>query len=310
MPPPPPRTKPRRGLRFSLVDSLTRVDRTRTGGELPTSEPPAQGGESPPPGNDVSTLLARGQAFSNFIGVGAAYALTPRWSSDLTYRNSINDFNDPGGSDLTHRVGLTNAYAWSETFSLNTSYNYTRFDFSGQDATNIESHSISVGAGYQPDPLWSFAAALGVYVNRPLSSNSDSASTRTGPTFSLIATRYLERAALTAGATQQVTTSGGVGGASTTRTFFGQGDARIYHRLSGFVRASYSMFDTSQTNLGVAQIHTGLIFPIGRYFNAGLTYSYRLRDSSNSTTTTSQGTVDGNVVRLFVSASYPVWRDN
>jgi hypothetical protein len=60
----------------------------------------------------------------------------------------------------------------------------------------------------------------------------------------------------------------------------------------------------------LAQVQSGLIFPIWRYFNAGLTYSYRVRDSSNSTANISSGTVDGNVVRFFVSASYPIWRDN
>lgn len=297
-------------LRLAVSDSLTHVDRTRTGGPLPASEAPAEGGELPPPGTDASTLLSRGDAFSNFFAARGSYLFAPRWSGELAYQNSVSDFDNPGGTDLTNRVGLTGAYAWSETIGLNASYNYSRLDFSGEDATDTESHSISLGAGYNPDPLWSFAASAGVYVNNPLSSNHDSASTRIGPTFNLTATRAFERVALTAGASQQITTSGGVAGVSTTRTFFGQCDARLYRRLNGFVRASYSHFDTSQTNLDVAQVHTGLTFPVWRYFDAGLTYSYRLRDSSNSTTTTSQGTVDGNVVRLFVSASYPVWRDN
>lgn len=289
-------------LSLQLADGVTRVNQTRTDSGQATAPPP----DSNDPGQ-VATLLPRGDALSNFFTMGTGYQLTPRWSTSASYRNSYSNFSNPNGQDVAHGAALSLGYALRANLSTSLSYGYSYFDLNEDPPSTTESHSINVGGGYQYDPYWSASVSAGVFVNRPLRSSGGSISDSIGPLFNVSLTRATERGSISVGAAQTITTSAGVAGVSQTRGVFGQYQMQLTERLSGQVGVHYSHFDTDTTQFQVLQVSAGLSMPLGRYFSAGLTYSYRFRDSSRATASLQKGSVDGNVVSISVTASYPLW---
>ncbi len=295
-------------LTVSASDSVSRVGQTRTGSVVPSTVPAPEGGTQPGPSSQASTLLPRGEAIANSFTMNASYLLAPRWSGGLAYRNSIESFSNPGGTDQTNAATLSLGYTWSPTTSTSLFYGYSRFNV--HDATDTESHNVGIGASYRLLPVWTLSASAGVFVNRPLQSNGDSQSTSTGPTFDLALTRRFEHSSLLLEGSQAVTTSAGVAGISTTRSAFGSYEVQLLEHLHGSLGIDFSDFDTSGTTFSVLSTTAGLSFPLGRYLSAGVSYSYRWRHSNQTTQFIDAGTVDGNLVQVFVSASYPVWRGN
>jgi hypothetical protein len=287
-------------LLLNLSDTMSRVDRSRTG-PAPGSSPAPPTAEQPSPDAQASTLASRGSALTNSVTSGASYRLAPRWSGGVTYRNSLSNFSDPGGSDISNIAGLSLGYDWSPTTSISAGYSYAQFDPAGFPQT--QSHNPTLGFSQQFDPIWSLVATGGVYVN----SGSD-VSSHAGPTFNVAATRRGEHASLVAGAAQAITNSGGVAGTSTTVSAFLGYQAQLLEQLSGSLYSTYGHFDTDQTTYQFVSMTAALSMVFWRYFTGGLSYSYRWQDNSQSTGTTAAGVVDGNVVQLYVSAAYPVWR--
>jgi hypothetical protein len=243
--------------------------------------------------------------FSNFFAGSASYRLTSRWTSTLTYSNGLNDFSNPGGHEMTNRALLSLGYAWSPVLSLSTYYSYSRFDVRTPPST--ESHSAGVGAGYQLGQTWWVNGTAGFFVNRSLGSNGDSISTRTGPTGDLVLTKTFHHSTAQVGVSQEVTASAGVAGTSVTREAFLAYDLTILPRLTASVSPSYIEFNTTPTDFRVLQVPALLT----EYFSATLSYCYRYRESSQPVPgVLTQGTVDGNLVELYVTAYYPAWRGN
>jgi hypothetical protein len=301
------RASPRLNLR--LADGVTHVRRTRTGDVEPLAEAPPEPppeGEDPGPAPQVATLLPRGSALSNFFNTGVSYALAPRWSTSASYQHSYSDFTDPSGRDVVHRARGSLGYTLRPDLSTSLSYAYSRFDLNEETASDTESHSINAGAGYQIDPYWSASASAGVFINRPLGSTDGTIDDRIGPLFSVTLARLTERGSFQIGAAQNITTSAGVAGLSQTRSAFGQYQARLTESLNGRVGVRYSNFDTNTVDYDLLVVTAGISMPFWRYFNAGVTYVYRYRDSSQTTARIEQGTVDGNLVSIFVGASYPI----
>ena len=292
-------------LGLTLSDSLARVSSTRTGSVLPASEAPPNV-EQPPPSTQASTLLPRGDAFSNYFASGATYQFYPRWSAGLNYSNGVSDFTNPGGHELTNAVAGTLGYAWSPILGLSASFSYSRF--SASQAPDTESYSPNAGFSYQYDPTLSLGAYAGVYVNRPLGGGSDSISTGVGPTFSISLNKRFELSSVNLGGSQSVSNSAGVAGTSITDAAYLYYNVALSEHLSGSLGTSYSHFDTSQTNFDVLYVTAALSYPLWRYFSTGVSYSYVYRFADQSTSTLNQGSVDDNLVQIYISASYPVWR--
>ena len=297
-------SQPSERLSLSLSDTMTRVDRTRNSA-APGSAPIPPGTEQPPPEAQASVLLSRGSALTNSFFGSASYLLAPRWTGGVTYSNSLSDFSDPGGSDITNRTGLSLGYAWRPTTSISAFYSYSRFDT--QNFPHTQSHNPGLGFSHQFDPTWSLSASSGVYVRSPLASGRG-VPTEVGPTFNVTATKLFARGSAFGGAAQQITTSGGVAGASTTLSAFLGYQTQLLEKVSGSLNGTYGHFDTDQTTYEFVTASAALSVSFWRYFRGGLSYSYRWRDSTQATTTTTAGVVDGNLVQLYVSASYPVWR--
>ena len=296
---------PRLSLR--LIDTVARVGQTRTG-EQPTGStttPPAT--EPPSPDTEVSTLLPRGDVLSNSFFGSADYLLAPRWTGRVGYHNNLSNFTDPGGQNVTHRVlsGLT--YGWSPTLSLLGSLAYSRYIVSR--ATDTETYNPTAGFSYVYDPTLSASAAAGVYVNRPLQAGgNNNISSRTGPTFSLTAEKAFAQATVSFNASQYITTSAGVAGVSLTRTVAVTYTADLAQRLTGIIRTSYNDFDTSQTNFQVIQLLVRLNYSLSEYISTGLSYSFRWRDANQTVPgTITAGSIDGNIIQLYIRGSYPVW---
>jgi len=301
-------------LILDATDSLSWVRRTRTGSNsasgqaTPPDQPPP---DLPPPGPDVqaSTLLARGDAFSNYFASSLSYIVRPRWTLGLNYGHSVSNFNDPGARDLTNRTGASLGYAWRPTTAVSTYFSYSRFDFKDQDVPDTESFGGGVGVSEQFYPTLSLSASAGFFTNSPRDSNgSGGVADSSGPTWSVGLTKGFERASLNAGASQSITASGGVGGTSETRSAFLGYSQQLRERLSGSLSTSYGHFDASGPNYQFVVVSAGLSTSFWRYFTAGLRYNYRWRDASQSTESLSQGSVDGNIVSVYVSTAYPLWR--
>ena len=80
--------------------------------------------------------------------------------------------------------------------------------------------------------------------------------------------------------------------------------------LAGWVGASYSRFDASPTDFNLAAVNVALSYVVWRSISVGVNYTYQRSDSDQSVPTgLTAGVVDGNLVSLFLNASYPVQRD-
>lgn len=300
------KASPRLDLDFS--DRIARVGATRTD----SGPNPTETAGEPSPADTVSTVLPRGDVFSNSFSASARYALDPRWSATALYSNGFGDFTNPNARDLRNSAGLHIGYSWSPTLSLRAAYSYTAFNVSR--GTDTESQSVTVGAGYKYSPVWVATASAGVFVNRPLESipgpsPSNNISTRVGPTFSLLLTRTFESSSASAGASQVITTSAGVAGVSITRAAFLSYDIELLESLAGSLSTSYSHFDTTQTTFNVLQFKANLSWPVWRRVRAGFSYSYRMREASQSVPNVLEaGAIHGNLVLVYISAYYPVWQ--
>jgi hypothetical protein len=295
-------------LTLTVNDSVTHVHETRTtSGALSVPGAPPPEAQPPGPATEASTLLPRGEVFSNFFAGAAAYRLTPLWTGTLTYSNALNDFTNPGGHELTNAALLSLGYAWTPVLSLSTYYSYSRLDARVEPGT--ESHGAGVGAGYQFGETWWFNGTAGFYVNRPIGSGSDSISTGTGPTANLVLTKTFAHSTAQAGVSQQVTTSAGIAGTSQTRNAFLGYSITLLPHLTASVSPSFSDFNTSESDFRVLQVPATLSYTFWKYFSATLSYAYRYQDTSQTVPgVVEQGAVDGNLVQLYVTASYAVWR--
>ena len=301
-------------LALTLSDNVSHYGSTRTASVSQTNEAPPPAAEPPVPPTQASVFLfPSGDVFTNYFTTGASYAFYPRWSAAANYSNSVDDFTGAGGHNLTNSASGTLGYAWSPILNLNVSYSYSRLNAS--QFVDTETHNPSVGMSYRYDPTLSLYGSVGYYVNRPVggssdSMGSDSISTSSGATFNLGLSKQFARSSASLGASQGVTPSPGFGGTSLTRTAFLSYVVRLSQHLSGSVGTFYSDYDTNQTNYRGVGAYGSLTFsyPLSRYFSAGASYNINYLFSDQSTSTLSQGSVYQNVVQVFISGSYPLWR--
>lgn len=297
-------------LSLSLSDSLARVNAARTGPEPGTTISDSTTPGEPSPADTVSTILPRGDAFSNAFNGVADYTLAPKWTSSVFYGNGYNSFTNPSGLDIRNTIALGLGYGWRPTVSFNGRAAYSLFNLSR--GVDTESYSATLGVGYKYSPVWFATVSAGVFVNRPTQSDpNDTIATRVGPTFSAELTRVMENSSAGLGASQLITPSAGVAGVSITQTGFLFYERRLTNDLNGSLTTSYSHFNTSQTDFGVLALHGGLNWPFWRWASAGLTYTFQWREANQpgpAPSTIQAGTVNANIVRLYVTAWYPVWQ--
>src|SRR5262249_24373129 len=152
----------------------------------------------------------------------------------------------------------------------------SRFELGhGEDS---ESHSVNAGGAYHFGPTLTADGSGGVFINRPIGSSNDRVAKRIGPTWSLSPSKGFQRSGVTLGASQQITSSAGIGGVSQTITGFMSGQTTLWQHLSGSVHASYIDFETDVTTFRLLTIQAGLSYPIWRYVSGGVSYSYRRSD--------------------------------
>jgi len=146
----------------------------------------------------------------------------------------------------------------------------------------------------------------GLSINSSSGSSGNNVANGVFPTFSATLTKSFERGSLLLGAAQGATSSAGVGGVSQTTSAFLYYQQQLLENLNGWAGASFSHYDTSPSfNALVANV--GLSYPLWRYLNAGLTYTYQRSDATVSQSNTVQtGAVDSNIVLLYLTAYYPV----
>ena len=294
-------------LSISVSDAVARVNRTRSGELSSDGQAPPPNLEQPGPESQASVLLPRGEALSNFFAATARYRIDPLWTAAFRYGNSLSDFSSPSGRDLSNRVGMALSYQWTPRLSLDGFYNYARINPS--NGTDTESHAAGLGAAYQLGTTWSVSGSAGVYVNRPLASNSDSISRRTGGTFSLALSKAFENSAASLSASQAVTASAGVAGVSETRSVLFHYNIQLMERLDGYIGASFADFNTSRSEFRVYSVSTGLNYAVLPYLSIRLSYGHRRREADQPVPGLIEDpVVDANLVRLTITASSEVWR--
>jgi len=293
-------------LTLGLADGFGRVDNSRAlGSPLPSAPDPAP---VPPgnPGNQASLLLPRGEALSNSVNAQARYRFTPRLSGSASYTNSFNNFNDPGSNEMVNQAELNVGYLLWPDWTGSAFYSFEWLDFS--DQPDAISNNPGVGVAWQIDPTWSAGGSLGVYVNETVGSGPSDVPRQVGPTFQLYLDGSFERWGASAGAGQQVTTSGGVAGLSITPYAYLNANYQALRDLNAYTSLTYSHFDTVETNYGLLQALVGLRWSINRYLAAGLTYAHNYSNNDVTTAALASGSVNANVVMLSLSGSYEVWR--
>jgi hypothetical protein len=291
----------------AMSDGLNRVTQTRTLGPPTPSDSPADPLPPTDPGNQASLLVREGDVFSNVFSISTSYLFAPLVSGSLSYTNNVNDFSNPGGTDLTNRGLASLGYQWRPDWSFNVFFSFQQFNFT--DQPDSQTYNTGLGTETQLSPTWSAGGSLGAFVNHVAGGGGDEVLPQSvGPTFDLYANGGFERWSLNVGGGQGITTSGGIAGLSVTRNAYLTVTYQLLRDLSAFVNGTYSRFDTEETTFDIVQGIVGLNYVINEYLSATVTYAYSFRHTDQDTALLSSGDVDANRVLLGLSASFDLWR--
>jgi hypothetical protein len=144
-----------------------------------------------------------------------------------------------------------------------------------------------------------------VSVNVPVGPSTTS--TRTSLAFTLGVSGSFERSSINLGIQQGLTPSAGVAGASETLSGFASYYRQLGERLNGTLYASYSKFNTTDTNYNLFQLRAALIYPFWRRVSVALSYGYTRRDSDQANNLFDAGVVDGNSILLQIGTTFDPW---
>jgi hypothetical protein len=301
-------------LTFGLSDSLRRQGITRSGtfGQPRASLQISTPTQPPVPGLSTSQRLgdfvSDGETLANNFTAYARYLYAPDITLSGEYNMGYTGFLDVGGSDFSHIIGIRGTYNWRQEHNLHAGYSIEIIKI--RDGENNVVHNFDLGDDYFSNTRIELTPTLTLAFSTGLSFNAGNDGPRVANNSNLSLTKVWETATFIIGAHKGLTGSHGVAGVSDTTSFFTTFNIRLSERLSAYVGADYSLYDTDDVNFNTTQANTGLQYAITNWLCSSLNYSHRRRDSgagSQNTDLLTRGNVYSNSVFLAISANFDVW---
>ena len=301
-------------LNFTLFDTFSRQDSTRTGGlsggfgvpGLPTT---GGGGSS---SQNLKDLTSGGTQLSNAVSFHGSYLYQPNISFTVDYTNRFESFMSQGGTDVFNTASVRGIYNWRQDHNLHAGYTiyiansrngdsckYGKFDFGDDYFSNYN---------LQLSPTLSLSASTGLSFNTGGTGCSGSSPITNSSNITI--TKLWEKAFLTGGMTKGLTPSYGVSGASDTTSFFTNFTMRITEKLTATSNLNFELYDTNDGNFKTFQAGMGLQYAINTWLSTGLYYYFNWTDSgvsAKSTDLLSPGIVNSNSVFVNLTSRFDLW---
>ena len=297
-------------LNFTLSDTLSRQDTTRSGGlsggfgvpGLPTTG----GGSSS--SQNLKDLISGGSQITNNVSLHGSYLYQPNISFTADYTNTFTNFITQGGNDVFHTIGVRGVYNWREDHNFHAGYSISIANSRNGDNGII--HNFDFGDDYFSNYTLQLTPTLSLSASTGMSLNTSNSGPRIANNSTVTITKLWEKAFLSGGLRKGLTPSFGVSGASDTTSFFTNFTMRITEKLTATSNLNFSLYDTKDVNFKTFQAGMGLQYAINTWLSAGLNYSFNWIDSgagASSTDLLHKGVVNSNSVFLNLTSRFDLW---
>ena len=303
-------------LTFSLGDSFNRrgpavlgtLEEPEQLQTSPTSPLPLSGRLATPVSQGLRDFVASGDLLTNFVSLRGSYLYRPDLSFVGFYSNDFTKFISAGGTEVLHTIGARGVYNWRRDHNLHAGYEISIGSLRNGD--NAVIHNFDIGDDYFSNYNLQLTPTLLLAASTGLSLNTSNSGPRVGNNTNITITKLWETAQLNGGVRKGLTPSFGVSGISDTTSLFTNFNWYLTEKLSTYVSAVFSLFDTDDVDFKTFQAGLGIQYLLTSWLASGLNYRFNWIDSgagANQTDLLQKGTVKSNIVFLSVTARFDVW---
>jgi hypothetical protein len=301
-------------LSFDFAENFQRQGPTRTGGfgfgqPLQLQTGPTTPGTGLTNSQDLKDFISKGDQVTNSFEANGSYLYRPDVSFTGFYRNSVAQFLDAGGTEVSHTVGARGIYNWRQDHNLHAGYSISINTSRSGDEDGII-HNFDFGDDYFSNYNLQLTPTLSLTASSGLSFNAGNDGPRIANNTNITITKLWEAGLLNAGFQKGLTPSFGVSGISDTMSIFTTFAFRFSEKLSTKADVNLSFYDTEEVNFKTFEAGTGLQYMINSWLSAALNYRFRWIDSgsgANQTDLLNKGIVNSNSVFLVLTGRFDLW---
>ena len=301
-------------LSFDFADNFQRQGPTRTGGfgfgqPLQLQTGPTTPGSDVTKSQDLKDFISQGDQVTNSFGVNGSYLYRPDVSFTGFYQNTVAQFLDAGGTEVSHTIGARGIYNWRQDHNLHAGYSISINTSRNGDEDGII-HNFDIGDDYFSNYNLQLTPTLSLTASSGLSFNAGNEGPRIANNTNITITKLWEAGVLNAGLRKGLTPSFGVAGISDTTSIFTTLAFRFSEKLSTKADVNLSFYDTEEVNFKTFEAGTGLQYMINSWLSAALNYRFRWIDSgsgANQTDLLTKGIINSNSVFLVLTGRFDLW---
>ena len=299
-------------LSFDFADNFQRQGPTRTGGfgqPLQLQTGPTTPGSDVTKSQDLKDFISQGDQVTNSFGVNGSYLYRPDVSFTGFYQNTVAQFLDAGGTEVSHTIGARGIYNWRQDHNLHAGYSISINTSRNGDEDGII-HNFDIGDDYFSNYNLQLTPTLSLTASTGLSFNAGNDGPGIANNTNITITKLWEAGVLNAGLRKGLTPSFGVAGTSDTTSIFTTLAFRFSEKLSTNADVNLSFYDTEDVNFKTFEAGMGLQYMINSWLSAALNYRFRWIDSgsgANQTDLLNKGVINSNSVFLVLTGRFDLW---
>ena len=257
---------------------------------------------------NTNDVLANGETLSNDFDISSSFSYSQNLRFNVSYSWQYQAFFDIGGKEDSHQIEVGGRYQLWRIHNLKAIYRLNLLRT--RDGKRRAIHDFDVGDDFFSSRQINLTPTLSIWggTGLALGSKGDGFDLRHRLNVALV--KLWRTAVFSAGVQRQLTGSFGVSGPSYTTDFFTQYAIQVTRRLTAFAAASFSLYDTEDSDFTTFYALGGFQYWLTNWMSANLVYSYRRLnpDGDNRDSEIIQdSTVDGNSVVLSVSMYFDIW---
>jgi hypothetical protein len=310
-------------LSFDFADNLQRQGPTRTGGfgfgqPLQLQTGPTTLGSNVTKSQDLKDFISQGDQITNSFGVNGSYLYRPDVSFTGFYQNTVAQFLDAGGTEVSHTIGARGIYNWRQDHNLHAGYSISINKSRNGGNEDGVIHNFDFGDDYFSNYNLQLTPTLSLTASSGLSFNAGKDGPRIANNTNITITKLWEAGVLNAGFRKGLTPSFGVAGISDTMSIFTTLAFRFSEKLSTNANVNLSFYDTEDVNFKTFEAAMGLQYMINSWLSAALNYRFRWIDGgsganqsgssgANQTDLLNKGIINSNSVFLVLTGRFDLW---
>ena len=257
---------------------------------------------------DTNDLLATGETLSNDFDISSSFSYSQNLTFNVSYSWQYQAFFDIGGKEDSHEIEVGGRYQLWRLHNLKAIYRLRLLQT--RDGKRNVIHDFDVGDDFFSSRQINLTPTLSIWGGTGLTLGSKGGGFDLRHRLNVALVKLWRTAVFSAGVQRGLTGSFGVSGPSYTTDFFSQYGIQITRRLTAFAAASYSLYDTEDSDFTTFYALGGFQYWLTNWMSANLVYSYRRLnpDGNNRDSEIIQNsTIDGNSVVLSVSMYFDIW---